>query len=62
MLTLARARKEGRLTDFIAQAEAGGVGPIAEADFDDLAAKVIRTLQSDDQTSGSLPADGLPGK
>lgn len=61
-LTLAQAIKSGRLEDFIAQEEARGVGPIAEADFDDLAAKVIRTSQSGDQTSGSLPADGSRGK
>lgn len=62
MLDLATALREGRLMDFIAQEEARGVGPIAEADFDDLAAKVIRTSQSGGQTSCSLPADGSPGK
>jgi hypothetical protein len=54
--------KDGRLQDFIAQEEARGVGPIAEADFDELAAKLIRTSQSSDQTSGSLPADDSPRK
>jgi hypothetical protein len=61
-LTLAEAIKSGRLDRFIAQEEARGVGPIAEADFDELAAKVIRTSQSDGQTLGSLPADGSRGK
>lgn len=61
-LTLKDALLSNRLDDFIAQEEARGVGPIAEADFDDLAAKVIRTSQSDGQTSGSLPAGGSPGK
>ena len=62
MLSLAEAIRSDRLLDFMAQEEARGVGPVAEADFDDLAAKVIRTSQSDGQTSGSLPADGSPGK
>ena len=57
-LTLKDALLLDRLDDFIAQEEARGVGPIAEADFDDLAAKVIRTSQSGGQTSGTLPADG----
>lgn len=61
-LTLKAALLFDRLDEFIAQEEARGVGPIAEADFDDLAAKVIRTSQSGDQTSGSLPAGGSPGK
>jgi hypothetical protein len=62
MLSLSEAIRSGRVSEFVAQEEARGVGPISEADFDDLAAKVIRTSQSADQTSGSLPAGGLPGK
>ena len=62
MLGLSEAIKTGRLQEFIAQEEARGVGPVVEADFDDLAAKVIRTSQSADQTSHSLPADGSRGK
>lgn len=62
MLDLSKAAKDGRLQDFIAQEEARGVGPVAEADFDALAAKVIKTERSGDQTSRSLPADGSPGK
>lgn len=61
-LNLTQAIKMGLLPEFIAQEEARGVGPIAEADFDDLAAAVIRTSQSDGQTSGSLPAGGSRGK
>jgi hypothetical protein len=56
------AIRAGRLQEFIAQEEARGVGPVLEADFDDLAAKVIRTSPPADQTSRSLPADGSPGK
>lgn len=62
VLHLSGALKTGRLQDFIAQEEARGVGPVSEADFDALAAKVIRTSQSDGQTSHSLPADGSRGR
>ncbi len=61
-LTLAEAIRTNRLPDFILQQEVAGVGPVAEADFDALAAKVIRTSRSVDQTSHSLPADGSRGK
>ena len=61
-LTLMGALRAGKLDDFIAQEEARGIGPVSEADFDALAAKVIRTSQSADQTSHSLPADGSRGK
>ena len=61
-LTLVAALRDGRLLDFIAQADALSIGPAAESDFDTLAAKVIRTERSGDQTSSSLPAGGLPGK
>lgn len=61
-LTLMAALRAGKLDEFIAQEEARGVGPVVEADFDALAAKVIRTSQSDDQTSRSLPAGGSRGK
>ena len=61
-LSLSRTIREDRLADFIAQEEARRVGSVAEADFDILAAKVIRTSQSADQTSGSLPPDGSAGK
>lgn len=61
-LSLSYARKSGRLEDFIAQEEARGVGPINEAEFDETASKVIKTQQSEDQTSHSLPDDGSLGK
>ena len=57
-LSLSQAISDGRLEEFIAQEEARGVGPIREAEFDLTASAVIRTTQSDDQTSGSLPRDG----
>lgn len=62
MLTLEEARKTGRLQEFIAQAEAAGVGPIPEADFNATAEAVIRTPQPDDQTSGSPRRGGSPEK
>ena len=62
MLNLSKAKKSGRLEEFIAQEEARGVGPISAAEFDETAAKVIKTPPQDDQTSGSLPRDGSRGK
>jgi hypothetical protein len=61
-LSLMKAIQDGRLQDFITQEEARGVGPVVQADFDALAAKVIKTSQSAGQTSHSLPADGSRGK
>lgn len=61
-LTLAVATKEGRLEEFVSQAEASGIGPISEAAFNDTASTVIKTPLSDDQTSGSLRLDGSPEK
>ncbi len=57
-LTLIEALETGRLDEFIAQVEADGVGPISRAKFEDTASKVIKTPQSDDQTSGSPRRDG----
>jgi hypothetical protein len=62
MLSLREAIESGRLQEFIAQEEARGVGPISEAAFDNTASVVIKTPQSDDQTSGSPRRDGSRGK
>jgi len=62
VLSLRKALDSGRLQEFIAQEEARGVGPISEAEFYATASQVIRTQQSDDQTSRSLPDDGSPEK
>ncbi len=62
MLSLSEAIRENRLEEFIAQEEARGVGPVSEAEFIETASAVIRTPQLDDQTSRSLPDDGLPEK
>lgn len=62
MLSLSEAMESGRLQEFIAQEEARGVGPIIEAEFNATASAVIRTPQSDGQTSGLPHRDGSPGK
>lgn len=50
-LTLASAIAEDRLDEFIAQAEAAGIGSINKAEFDQTAATVIKTPPQPDQTS-----------
>lgn len=61
-LTLTDAIKEGRLDDFVLQAEQDGVGPALKEDFARAMTAIVRNAQSDDQTSGSPRRDGLPGK
>lgn len=61
-LSLSEAISKGRISDFIAQEEARGVGPISAAEFDETAAAVIKTPPQDDQTSGSPRHDGSRGK
>lgn len=58
MLTLATALSSGRLTDFIAQEEARGVGPINRAEFDAAKAALIRAPRSKGRTSRSSSGDG----
>lgn len=60
-LTLATALAEGRLDDFVAQAEAGGVGPADRAQFDAVVGAVTAS-QLTNQTSHSPAADGSRGK
>ena len=62
MITLSQAIKDGRLDDFINQAEARGVSPISEAEFDETASVVIKTPPQGDQTSCSPHRDGSPEK
>ena len=38
-LSLSDALRSGRMSEFIAQEEASGIGPVSEADFDALAAQ-----------------------
>ena len=62
MITLQEALKSGRLSDFIDQEEARGVGPIDRAAFDDLLRKAATKEQrSKDRTSRSSSGDGSNG-
>jgi hypothetical protein len=61
-ISLSEAIKSGRLSDFIAQEEARGVGPINRGEFDALAAALIKAPQSEDQTSRPASPDGSTGK
>lgn len=62
MLTLSKAVKEGRLSEFIAQEEARGVGSIDRAEFDRLLVKAVKSPQSKDQTSHYPARGGSTGK
>lgn len=62
MLTLADAVKSGRLTEFIAQEEQRGVGPINRAALDRAVAKIVKAPQSIGRTSRSPSRDGSSGK
>lgn len=60
-LSLSRAIREGRLGDFIAQAEAAGVGPANENEVDAALARLIKQPRSEDRTSRSPSDDGSSG-
>jgi hypothetical protein len=62
MLNLADAIKQGKLSEFVAQEEARGVGPINRAELDGEIAALIKGQQSEDQTSRSASRDGSTGK
>lgn len=59
MLSLATALASGRLEDFIAQAEAAGIGPAVPAVFDRLL-EAVTAPQPEDQTCRSPAPGGLP--
>jgi hypothetical protein len=62
-LSLSEALKGGRLSEFIDKAEAEGVGPVAEADFNGtLVSIVAKAPQPVDRTSRSPAPDLSPGK
>lgn len=61
-LSLSEALKSGKIDQFIREQESAGVGPISQADFDTAAIKVIKSGQSEDQTSRSASRDGSTGK
>lgn len=60
-LTLSQALKEGRLPDFVAQAEAQGIGPADRSQFDALVGRVTAP-QPEDQTSHSRGGGSKRGK
>jgi len=60
-LTLARALSEGRLQDFVAQAEADGIGPADRAQFDGLVERVTAP-RPEGQTSRSPGGGSKRGK
>ena len=62
MLTLAEARKTGRLSEFIAQEQSKGIPGVATIDFDGLAKLLIKSQTQQDQTSGSCVRGGSTGK
>ena len=62
MLSLTEAIKIGKVSEFIQQEQERGVGPISETEFNDTASLVVKTPQSDDQTSRSPRRDGSRGK
>lgn len=55
---LSDALASGELNSFIKQEEARGVGPVASKKFDRLAEAVIKSPQSEDQTSRSRGGGG----
>lgn len=60
-LSLSQALSEGRLEEFVAQAEAEGVGPADRAQFCSMVGRVTAPLP-EDQTSRSRAAGGSRGK
>lgn len=62
MITLAQALKDNRLSEFIAQEEARGIGSVDRSEFDALAKDLVKAPQSEDQTSHCSSGDGSSGK
>ena len=60
-LTLSLALRDGRISDFIAQAEAEGVGPIDRSQFDAMLGAVTAPLP-EGQTSRSPVRGSTRGK
>lgn len=61
-LTLSEALDADRLGDFIAQAEADGVGPISSAAFEEALGELITAPPPEDQTSRSRGGGSKRGK
>lgn len=62
MITLSQSAREHRLTEFIAQEEARGIGPAPKAELDAALSRLIKAGKSGDQTSRSASSDGSIGK
>lgn len=60
-LNLAKALSENRLDEFVAQAEADGIGPADRAQFDKMVGRVTAP-QPEDQTSHLHAGDCSPEK
>ena len=60
-LSLAEARKTGRLREFVAQEEARGVGPVDEAELEATIEAMAKPPQSADRTSRSASRGGSRG-
>jgi hypothetical protein len=61
-LPLAKALETNRISEFVAQEEARGIGPIDRAEFDGAVTKVVKAQRSEDRTSRSASGDGSTGK
>ena len=61
-LTLVEALKADRLDEFVAQAEAEGIGPTNVADFDEAVRRLATQPQSEGRTSRSASRGGSSGK
>jgi hypothetical protein len=61
-LPLAKALETNRISEFVAQEEARGIGPIDRADFDGAVAKVIKAQRSEDRTLHSASDGNSSGK
>jgi hypothetical protein len=61
-LPLAKALETNRISEFVAQEEARGIGPIDRADFEGAVNKVVKERPPKDRTSRSASGDGSTGK
>lgn len=61
-LSLQKALKDGRLDEFVAQAETDGVGATTGAEFDDAVRRLVKSPRSKGRTSHSASPDGSLGK
>jgi hypothetical protein len=61
-LPLAKALETNRISEFVAQEEARGIGPIDRADFDGAVERVIKAQRSEGRTSRSASGGNSSGK